>query len=330
MIYDALLSVVVPLRDAAPMIENLVAEIEATIVGLFRHYEIVLVDDASDDETVDVVLKLQKRVSNIQLYCLNRRSGIEVAIIAGLDHSIGDYVVTLNPESDPPAMIPVMWKVAQDGIEVVCGVRAAAESRRLRTRLNRLFYRTYAASTGYKIPADISNLRFMSRRVVGYITQNNDRHLLLKVLPFFPTRRVATVEYQPGTSVGGFGRHSIWSQVFSALTILLATSVRPLRLLTLFSTIASIGSLLYAVYVVAVALFKSKVVEGWVSLALPMAIMFFIISLVLGLLSEYIFMLAQQSGNRPVYSIGMESTSSVLEVKRQLNVVAGENRPKEA
>lgn len=321
MIYDSLVSVIVPLRDAALMVEGLVSEIEGVIAVLFQHYEIVLVDDASEDDTVEVITRLQKRVRNIQLYCLNRRGGLEVAIIAGLDHSIGDFVVTLNPECDPPSMIPVLWERAQAGNEVVCGVRQNVSNGGLRWRLNRIFYRMYAASTGYRIPSDLSDLRFMSRRIVGYIAQNNDRHLLLKVLPFFPTRKVATVEYQPILRPGGFGRHSTLSLMFSALTILLATSVRPLRLLTLLSIIASAGSLLFAVYVVVVALFKQRVVEGWVSLALPMAIMFFLVSLVLGFLSEYIYMLAQQAGNRPVYSIGMESSSSVLEVKTQLNVV---------
>ena len=77
------------------------------------------------------------------------------------------------------------------------------------------------------------------------------------------------------------------------------------------------------VFVVAVALFKRRVVEGWISLALPMAVMFFLVSTILGMLSEYIFLLAQHSGNRPVYAIFRESTSSVLEIQRRLNVVEG-------
>jgi hypothetical protein len=75
--------------------------------------------------------------------------------------------------------------------------------------------------------------------------------------------------------------------------------------------------------VLGVALLKKQVVEGWISLALPMAVMFFFISTILGILSEYIYMLSQQSGNRPVYSIVKESTSSALEVQRKLNIVEG-------
>jgi hypothetical protein len=107
------------------------------------------------------------------------------------------------------------------------------------------------------------------------------------------------------------------------MTILLASSIRPLRLLTLTALAASSLSLLFAVYVLCIAVFKKHVVEGWISLALPMAVMFFFISTILGILSEYIYMLSQQSGNRPVYSIVKESTSSVLETQRKLNIVEG-------
>jgi hypothetical protein len=186
-----------------------------------------------------------------------------------------------------------------------------------------MFYRAFEATTGLRIPLGISDLRIYSRGVVGYITQNNDRHLLLKVLPFFASHRVATVEYSTIRRAGGFGDRSRRTDLFAALTILLASSIRPLRLLTLTALLASSLSLLFAVYVVAIAIFKQHVVEGWVSLALPMATMFFFISTILGILSEYIYMLSQQSGNRPVYSIVKESTSSILEIQRKLNVIEG-------
>jgi hypothetical protein len=322
-IFDTFISIVVPLRDAARYVEDVVFEIDRTLRTLFRHYEIVLVDDASRDDTVEIVQRLQKQVDNIQLYCLNRRSGLDVAMIAGLDNSIGDFVITLNIERDPIDLIPLLWEKAQQGKEVVCGVRTDRLKGSLHSRLNRIFYRAFETTTGLSVPPGISDLRLYSRRVVGYMMQNNDRHLLLKVLPFFASHSVATFEYKPIWRDGGFGERSRSTLVLSALTILLASSIRPLRLLTLMALVSSSLSLLFAAYVLGVALLKKQVVEGWISLALPMAVMFFFISTILGILSEYIYMLSQQSGNRPVYSIVKESTSSALEVQRKLNIVEG-------
>jgi polyisoprenyl-phosphate glycosyltransferase len=317
--FDTFVSVILPLRDAASRVEEIVREADCVVRGLFRHYEIVLVDDASRDNTVEIVQRLQKTVENLQLYCLNRRGGLDVALVAGLDNSIGDFVITLNVETDPLHLIPALWEKAQAGNEVVCGVRTD----RLNGGIRRMFYRTFEATTGLQVPRGASDLRLYSRRVVSYITQNNDRHLMLKVLPFFTSYRVATVEYAPVHRGGGFGDRSLSNALLSGITILLASSIRPLRLLTVMALLASLLSLLFAVYVLCIALLKRHVVEGWVSLALPMAVMFFFLSTILGILSEYIFMLAQQSGNRPVYSITKESTSSVLEIQHKLNVVEG-------
>ena len=317
--FDTFVSIILPLRDAASRVEEVVLEADRVVGTLFRHYEIVLVDDASRDNTVEVVQRLQKSVDNIQLYCLNRRSGLDVALVAGLDNSIGDFVITLNVETDPLHLIPALWEKAQAGNEVVCGVRTD----RRKGGIRRMFYRTFEATTGLHVPRGASDLRLYSRRVVSYITQNNDRHLMLKVLPFFTSYRVATVEYAPVPRRGGFGDRSLSNALLSGITILLASSIRPLRLLTVMALLASLLSLLFAVYVLGVALLKRHVVEGWISLALPMAVMFFFLSTILGILSEYIFMLAQQSGNRPVYSITKESTSSVLEIQQKLNVVEG-------
>jgi polyisoprenyl-phosphate glycosyltransferase len=318
---DTLISVIVPVRNAAEHIEETLLGLDSVLRELFRHYEIVLIDDASKDDTIDVIQRLQQSVGNLQLYCLNRRSGFELALVAGLDNCIGDYVITLNVETDSCALIPKLWKKAQEGNELVCGVRTDRLNGILGAQMNRWFYKAFNAITGFAIPPGVSDLRLYSRRIVNYITQNNDRHRLLKVLPFFVSHRVATVEYSAEMCDGGFGKPSLLTNMVTALAILLASTIRPLRLLTLLAILASSLSLLFAIYVVVTALFKQHVVEGWISLALPMAVMFFLISVILGVLSEYIYSVSQQSGNRPAYSIAKESTSSVLELQQKFNVV---------
>ena len=322
--FDTFVSVVVPLRNAAAHVEATLAEIDAVVGKVFRHCEIVLVDDGSRDQTVPIIQRIQKQMKNVQLYCLHPQYGFDIALIAGIDNSIGDYVITLNVETDPVAMIPQLWAKAQEGYELVCGVDARQlREGNYRSWLKRLYYRVLTAMTGLVIPPGTSGACLYSRRVVSYITQNRDRHLLLKILPFFISNRVATVEYSALRGSSGFGRRNAWGNITRGVTILLGSSIRPLRLLTLTAFLASSGSLLFAVYVVAVALFKRRVVEGWITLALPMAVMFFFVSLILGMLSEYIYILAQQSGNRPTYLVAHESLSSVLDIQQKLNVVEG-------
>jgi len=324
---NTFVSVVVPLCDAAAGVEQMIRDIDQVLHPLFSHYEIVLVDDGSRDNTVNIVQSLQKQVKNIQLFCLHPRRGFDIALVAGIDNSIGDSVITLNPETDSPSLIPALWAEAQKDHEFVCGIRAGWPSGAgIQSILERAFYRLLYAMTGIRVPLGATDLRLYSRRVANYITQNNDRHLLLKVLPFFISNQAGRVEYPLAKRPTGHAKRNLLFAITSGISILLGSSIRPLRLLTLTALAASSVSLLYAIYVVAIALFKHHVVEGWITLALPMAVMFFFISVILGMLSEYIYILSQQSGNRPVYLVARESTSAVLDIKRKLNVVEDSGR----
>jgi len=323
---ETFLSIVAPVRDAATYIEGTILEIERVVRPVFQHYEIVLVDDGSSDETVELIQTLQRRIENLQLYCLTRRSGLDVALIAGLDNAIGDFVLTLNIQTDPAEQIPLLWQKARNGSQVACGVRTDLPQRGWSAWTRGIFYRLFQAATGIAIPPRTSDLRIYSRQVVAYILRNNDRHLLLRVLPFLTTHRVGIVPYAAVMKGSGFGRRGASHAILSGLTILISSSSLPLRLLTLLSMVSGGLSLCYVFYVAGVAVFKQNVVEGWVSLALPMAAMFFFLSVILGLLSEYIYMLVQQSGNRPTYVIAEESSSSVSGIHRRLNIVDATGR----
>ena len=323
---DAVVSIVVPIRNAGAFVEDVIRGIDGVVRGLFGHYEIVVVDDASRDDTVEKIEDLQRSVANLQLYCLNAPSGLDVALTAGLDSSIGDFVITLNPETDSVALIPSLWEQAEQGNEFVCGVFADGARRRRHATRRRVFSRVFEAATGLQIPAGASQFRLYSRRIVAYMTKNNDRHLLIDVLPFFVSYRVATFEYAPIDLGHSFDEDSLIGGFVRAMTMLLASSARPLRLLTVMALLASFLSLLFAGWVLGVAMFKHNVVEGWISLALPMAVIFFLMSTMLGVISEYLYMLAQHSGNRPVYSIVKESTSSIIHARATLNVVDNRER----
>jgi glycosyltransferase involved in cell wall biosynthesis len=319
--YEAFVSVVVPVANAAATVEALVQRLNGVMQGAFRSYEIVLVDNGSTDDTVARIQAMQATIPNLQLYILNRRNDFGVAIIAGLDNSIGDFVFTLNPETDAPELLPEMFALMLRGSEVICGTLREQMEQPLYRWGNRQYARLLQSTVGVRVPAGMTDLRLYSRGVLSYINRNADRHLLLKMLPFMATGKIAVFPYNSVTGKAASHRRGLTMTVLSSITVLLSSSVAPLRLLTLLTVAVSLLSLAYAMYVVAVALLKRNIVEGWVSIALPMAVIFFFISTILGVLSEYIFRVVQHTRNAPVYLISGESTSSTSELNARLNVV---------
>lgn len=319
--FDAFVSVVVPVTDAAQEIASIVDGLNAVMQANFRNYEIVLIDNGSGDDTVARIQALQRTTSNVQLYILNRLNDFEVALVAGLDNSIGDFVFTLNYQTDPMNLLPEMFALTLRGTEMVCGTLREQMQQPFYRWGNKQYSRLLLATTGVRAPAGMSDLRLYSRSVLGYINRNADRHLLLKLLPFMATTRIAVFPYNAIQGKGKLYHRNLPMSVLSSITVLLASSVAPLRALTLLTVAVSSLSLAYGIYVIAVALLKRNVVEGWVSIALPMAVIFFFISTILGVLSEYIFRVVQHTRNTPVYMVSGESTSTASDLSARLNVV---------
>jgi hypothetical protein len=106
-------SIVIPLSDDADILEDVVNDVESILKAHYQHYEMIFVDDGSRDHTRSVMEQRRETVSCLRYFRLSRRFGLEVAIECGLDHAIGDVVVVLRPECDPPALIPAFVEQAQ-------------------------------------------------------------------------------------------------------------------------------------------------------------------------------------------------------------------------
>jgi glycosyltransferase involved in cell wall biosynthesis len=321
---DLFVSVVAPVRDASSYIERFLTTTSDLLAATLKEYEIVLIDACSTDETPAIVESLQRRIKNIQLYCLSRPTSQDIALVAGIDNAIGDFVVTLDPRHDPPELILEMIDLGKRGFDVVYGTRngrATAANRRLYDSLARRFYKIFSRLTGLYIPPAVSSYRMLSRRVVNYITQNVDRHHLLRVLPAFAGYKQATIPYQRTALAGCDPKAGYSRAILSGIEMIFTVSVTPLRLVTCVALATGILNLLYALYVVAVTLLKDSVAEGWTSLSLQNAGMFFIICLMLAVVSEYIFKVLESAADRPLYHVSKESTSAVIERPTELNVV---------
>jgi hypothetical protein len=102
--------------------------------------------------------------------------------------------------------------------------------------------------------------------------------------------------------------------------LLVSTTRAPMRLVTSLSLFGAATNLVYSVYVVAVGFLKVDVAPGWVSMSLQQSGMFFLISLVLLVLGEYILHMANLSNEGPLYHVGQEFTSAHMTRREKLNI----------
>lgn len=321
--FDCFVSVIAPLYNHSEIIETFVADVMQVLRQHYTYYELVLINDGSEDDTSEKVVSLLKKYECIRLINLSRHFSTEIAISSGLDSVIGDFVVVMLPASDPPQLIPSLIEQCKNGKDILIGVSKNRLGEPLWVRIGaNLFY--WSCQHFLKIPLtkNATQFRVFSRQVVNAITQVQDKYRYLHLLSFYIGYRYQTFAYEPIRRYKIARTKSLIEYLNLALQIIVVNSVHPLRFASYLSILASVFNIVYIGYVVLVYLVKEKVAEGWVTLSIQNAIMFFFISIILAILCEYVGLIFAKSKGWAAYYIAEEKNSSVLiSDQEQRNIV---------
>ena len=116
---DILVSVVMAIGESDPGFDDLIRGLRVMLEAKVKDYEIILVDNATRDGTMAVIEQLVEEVPNIQVYSLARACDRDIAVLAGLDNTISDYVITMLPIREQISVLPTMLDLTMAGTEVV-------------------------------------------------------------------------------------------------------------------------------------------------------------------------------------------------------------------
>ena len=312
---ESLISIVAPLEaDTPAAVVAFVEETVAVLRDLVTHYEIILVDDGAPAATVASIRALLERYDFVRFLRLSRHFGEETAIAAGLDVAIGDYVIVMLPNMDPPALIPEFFERAQADSDIVYGVRLHRKTEPFWYRAGaRLFYWYINSVVKAGIPNDSTQFRCMSRQVVNAITQIRDPDQYLRLLTSYIGFRKEALPYSPINRSGEPTVRPKREAVNLARALVMDHTTHPLR------TVIWTG--------VVIAIFNAIVVaaqtSGGTTGGLHDAVAFVVLAVMLAMVGEYVGGLSRRMRDRPSYYVREEHTSSVLLREDRRNVVTG-------
>jgi glycosyltransferase involved in cell wall biosynthesis len=310
---ESLVSVVAPLESDPPeVVAAFVEETVGVLRSLVSHYEIILVDDGVSEGTVERVRALLERYDFVRFLRLSRHFGEETAIAAGLDVAIGDYVLVMLPNMDPPSLISQFLDAARTDADVVYGVRMTRKSEPFWYRIGAgAFYWYINSVVKAGIPRDSTQFRCMSRQVVNAITQMRGADQYLRLLTSYIGFRKRGIQYTPINRSGRAFVRPKREAVHLARALVMDHTTHPLR------TMSWIG--------IVVALFNFIVVWNRRSTdtsgQIHNAVAFLVITLMLSVIAEYIAGITNRLRDRPAYYVREEHTSSVLLREERKNVV---------
>jgi hypothetical protein len=237
----------------------------------------------------------------------------------GVENALGDFVCTIDSKEDELSFLPKMLEHSSEGCDVVFAKNTYEAKYDFSYSLSRgVFDKLYRSLTGLNIRYDAPRFRVISKKVINYILQHNKPELAFTHLPVTGGFVRKNLSYR-AESVSGISKGFL-SSLDKATKLIVSTTRAPMRMVTFLSIFGALANLVYSVYILFVALFKDDVAPGWVSLSLQQSGMFFLISLVLLILGEYILHMASLSNEAPEYHVGQEYTSVRLTRKEKLNI----------
>lgn len=319
--FPVFLSVVLVVRNQSSALESLLAEVAQRISGLVSDYELIVVDNASEDDSVSVLKHLTRDGGhpNLQVYALTKVVDADTGSWVGLENALGDFVAVIDPLEDDIQFLPHMMEKAVCGADVVFTVNEQVAPQSLAyVGANALFNGLYKRLNGVHLAREAPQYRVLSKRVINFILQHPQPSMSYRHLPATAGFARAYLRYRaPPRSLRP---KRLWDSVDRGMRLLVSTTGAPMRLVTALCLFGAGSNLIYSIYVVAIGLFQTDVAPGWVSLSLQQSGMFFLLSLVLLVLGEYILNMVNLSNGGPLYHVGQEFTSARMTRYEKLNV----------
>lgn len=319
--FPVFLSVVLVVRNQSDQLKGMIEDTASSLSSLVHDYEIIVVDNASSDSSVAILKGLtgEGGLPNLQVYALTKEVDDDTASWVGLESALGDFVAVIDPATEDASFLPQMLEAAVKGADVVF---ARNQHKPQRTMVYRAassgFHYLYEALIGINLERDAPHYRLLSKNVINFILRHSQPTMTYRHLP----------------ATGGFSRINLsysyppkmtkpkrlGESIDRGMRLLVSTTRAPMRIVTTLSLFGAVANLLYSMYVVAIGIFKADVEPGWISMSLQQSGMFFLISLVLLVLGEYIVQMASSSNDAPLYHVGQEFTSSRVTRREKLNI----------
>ncbi len=302
-----LISAVVPFLNEAATLPVLFAELEQQLGALGLPWELVLVDDGSRDESLEVVRsQLEQRPQlKATVLSLSRNFGKEAALTAGLQASRGDVVVPLDADlQDPPELIGAMLEQWRQGFDVVYAVRRRRAGESNTKRLTAFgFYRLMGRLSSTAIPADTGDFRLMDRCVVEALLQLPERSRFMKGLFAWVGFRQSAISYDRDARQGGKSNWNYWKLWNFALDGITSFSRVPLQVLSGSGVAIAFLALLYGGWMVLRTLVFGIDLPGYASLMTAVLFLGGVQLIGLGVLGEYLGRVFEEVKARPLYLV---------------------------
>ena len=233
------ISILVPCyneRASLPLFYNELKKIMGMPDMARYDWEILLVNDGSKDDTLDVMKNLRETDERVSYIDLSRNFGKERAMLAGFDYVSGDCMIIMDADlQDPPSLIPEMISWWEKGYDDVYAKRnSRGEESWLRRKFSLLFYRILQKTTKIEVLQNVGDFRLLDRSCINALRKLRESERYTKGMFCWIGFRKKEILFDRGDRVAGKSAWNFWSLFSLAIEGITSFTTSPLRISSIF------------------------------------------------------------------------------------------------
>lgn len=301
--HNNLLSIILPAYNEQDNIRNTFLTIHAILKENSIPFEAIFIDDGSSDSTYTQIQELSTQHSEAKGISFSRNFGKEAAIFAGLEAASGSCCLVMDCDlQHPPALIPEMYRLWEEGYEVVEGIKSSrGKENPFHTLCAKGFYHLISSATGIDM-SQASDFKLLDRKAVDALLILPERAPFFRALSSWVGFKTTTIPFEVQERVAGTSKWSLLSLVKYAIRNITSFSGVPMQLVTLLGWImllacAALG--IQSLY----RYFSGTALEGFTTVILLQLIIGSVLMISLGIIGHYISRIYDEIKARPRYII---------------------------
>jgi dolichol-phosphate mannosyltransferase len=299
-----LLSIVSPVYKAEKIIPLLVERIEKSVSKITTDYELILVEDGGPDNSWSVIEAIVKDNAKIKGIKLSRNFGQHPAIMAGLSHAKGDWIVVMDCDlQDQPEEIGKLYNKALEGFDVVFAKRNNRQDGFFKKITSKIFSSIFNYLAGTKFDNEIANFGIYHKKVIVSVLNIGDYIKSFPLFVYFSGFKSTAIIVEHASRESGTSSYTFSKLISLAFNTIISYSNKPLKIFVKFGMLISLLSIIGGI-VNLILYFDGKIkVSGYSSIIVSIWFLSGIIITVIGVVGIYVGKVFEQTKNRPPFII---------------------------
>jgi glycosyltransferase involved in cell wall biosynthesis len=298
------ISVVVPVYNSEAVLPPLVKELQAVLFRCSNRFELILVNDASRDQSWESIMQLAEKYSGTRGINLMRNVGQHNALLCGIRAAKYGIIVTIDDDlQNPPDEIPRLLEKLNEGFDVVYGIPDHEQHGVIRDLASKITKLVLQNAMGAEIAQNISAFRVFRTQVREAFQHFRGPFVSIDVLLTWGTTRFGAIRVRHESRRQGVSGYTLRALIAHAINMMTGFSVLPLQFASLIGFTFTAFGLLALAFVIGGYLIHGSPVPGFPFLASIIAIFSGAQLFALGIIGEYLARMHFRTMDRPAYTV---------------------------